>query len=310
LDLGLDTRAQKPREALSYTNNSLPFSLQLDLANDYEYLAGLSQSEHLMLASVSTSHFLQEHKNEWSLQPQVSYLMTDYPGYLFTEFGPGLALIYSNISRKIDEQISPESGGWIKLGYNYFLPGWGNTSYQNINASGAAYLAGGILPKRHAIKLRGAAWISPPQNTILTGSRQGGGDLTSPFYQQTFIVRGYPYGEFIGSTLLNAGIEYRFPLGYPYSGSDTFPFFAEKWHGAIVADAITLDGGYYDNQTQPSTLLSTKLGTYYLGMGAEIKGDFQLFYFLPITLRAGYYYGFNTKAFGGSTVLLGFGSSL
>nr|AYC79659.1 hypothetical protein [uncultured bacterium] len=232
--------------------------------------------------------------------------MTDYPGLLTTEIGPGAWASYNNITPPKDYQISPEEGYAVSLGYNYFLPNVGNTSYQVISGLGQTYLSGGFLPDRNVIKLRAAASVSPPQNSVLYGYQQAGGEYGFFLVNQLFIQRGYPFGEFIGHTLINANFEYRFPLGYPFAGSGTFPVFTEAWHMALVADALTLDGGYYDSSTTPSPLRVTKLGTVYVGTGAELKGNFQILYGWDVMFKFGVYYGLTANAYGGPNIQFGF----
>lgn len=310
VDLGYDTRAKNPTEAFVYTNASLPFFIDFGVSNDYYYLIGAGAVEHLTYLSLDTRHYLLPNSNKWTLGPEIIYRMTDYPGILFTEVGPGLALNYNNVTPRRDFQISSESGEAFTLAYDYYLPSWGNTSYQNIRGVGTIYFAGKPLPRHNVINVRAAAWVSPPQQTIFTGTEQAGGEYAASLLPTTFLVRGYPIGEFIGSTLLNAGLEYRFPIYYPFSGSGTVPVFANRWHAAVVCDAITLRGGYYDNTTSSAgTLLATDLGTYYVGTGAEARVDLQLFYAIPLTVKFGVYYGFTQKAFGGPSYIIGFGAS-
>jgi outer membrane protein assembly factor BamA len=127
-----------------------------------------------------------------------------------------------------------------------------------------------------------------------------------------YVVRGYPVGEFIGSTLATGTFEYRFPISYPYGGPGTWPIFFNKLHGAVFADAVTLKGVWYENTNGTATVgagtpRSTDLGTYFVSAGGELRSDLQIFYGIPLTIRAGYYYGFENRAFGGSGIFLGFG---
>jgi hypothetical protein len=206
-----------------------------------------------------------------------------------------------------DFQISPESGYALSLTYSYMGP-WGNTSYHAGSGEGMIYLSGRPLPKHHVVKARAAAWTSPPQQTILTGSQQGGGEYGSQLFTQTFVVRGYPYGEFIGSSLYNGSLEYRLPLSYVYEGWGTRPVFLNSLHLNFVGDVITLYGGYYDSESS-GTLVSARPGVYFASTGVELKGDFQFFYGFPLMFKLGYYYGFTQKAYGGSSVYFGFGST-
>jgi hypothetical protein len=306
-NVGYDTRVNKPTEELIYSNGNFPFSIDLAIANDYYYLVGANLTEHFTFVELDSRHFILPDSNNWIFGPQVTYRQTEYAPYLFVEFGPGATLSYTNIERKKDFQISPESGGAFNIGYDYFLANWGNTSYPNLNANASIYLSGKPLPKHHVISQKISASISPPQQTILTGNRQAGGEYAGSLFATNFLVRGYPVGEFVGSTIYSENFEYRFPIAQQYSGSGTFPLFVNKWHGALLFDAATLEGGYYNSNFSPAPLYVSKLGWIYAGTGAELRADVELFYNIPLTLRMGAYYGFNQAAFGGVSYYLGFG---
>ena len=310
VNFGYDSRYNEPREEAVYTNSSLPFFINTVFANDYTYLVGSNLAYRFTYARLDTKHFLARDNNNWLFGPEITYHMTDYGKNLYTEMGPGLALRYNNISPSKDYQISPESGEAFTLGYDWFLEKWGNTSYQNIRGTTDYYLSGGILPIHHVINLKTAAWVSPPQRNILMGSQQGGGEYFGSLVPTTFLVRGYPVGEFVGWTILNANFEYRLPIAHPFKGPGTSPFFVNKWHGALIVDATTLKGGYYDSDSGPlgtAPLLPTELGTYYVGAGLEARADVTLFYGVPLTIRFGVYDGLTQKAFGGFSYFLGFG---
>jgi len=305
---GYDTRPGQGRQEFIYSNSSLGFFIDTGFANDHVYLAGANTTQHVMSGSLSTRHFLLPNSNKWMIGPSVTYKQTNYYNLLFTEFGPGIDLYYNNISAAKDYQISPESGEKFSIGYDYYLPGWGNTAYPNVHGTGSLFLAGGFLPEHHVVFLKAAAWISPEHNTILVGHQQAGGEYAGTLFSSPYMVRGYPVGEFIGSTIYTGTFEYRFPLSYQYTGSDTFPLFINKWHGALLADAATLHGGYYDDNFTPGRLMATKLGTFYMGSGAEVRADTTLFYGVPVTFRFGVYYGHTEKAFGGVSYFIGLGS--
>lgn len=309
LGLGYDTRVGKPSEQFIYTNGSLPFLVDVQFANDYSYLQGAEFSQHFLFGRLNTRHFLSSHSNEWVLSPEVTYKSTDFFGQTYTEGGPGVTISYNGVSPMRDYQISPESGHAFSVGYDYYLPSVGNTSYHNVTAVGAVYLSGWILPKHHVLHARVAGWMAPPppDRNIYIASTQAGGEFLGTLYPTTFLVRGYPVGEFIGWSVYTGNLEYRFPIAYPYKGPGTAPVFFNKWHGALVADAVTLDGGYFNSERGTSRLLETRPGTFYMGTGAEVRADLNLFYGFPMSFRVGAYYGLTDKAYGGFTYFFGFG---
>lgn len=310
LSAGYDTRAQKPTVGFSYLNGSLPFPIETFFTDDRYYLVGAQDVQHITTASISTSHYLQPNGTDWVLGPDVVYRMKEYPGVLTTQFGPGAHLSYSNVAKIRDYQISPESGHAFSASYLYFLKEWGNTEYPNFSGRALKYFSGKPLPDHHVIKLNVDTWIAPDNLSVFTAGYEGGGEYLISMFPSRHAVRGYPVGEFLGTSLYTGNFEYRFPLSYVYSGSGTTPVFAKKWHGAVVFDAITLKGGYYDNATTPGTLRATKIGTFYTSAGGELKGDLDLLYHIPITVRVGVHYGFTNKAYGGIVTLLGLGTSL
>ena len=150
------------------------------------------------------------------------------------------------------------------------------------------------LPERHVLALYANASIAPRMGSEFLGRTTIGGNYQTPAAQTAYIVRGYPSGEFFGRNILNGTLEYRFPISYQYRGFGTSPFFLQRWHGALFVDAVTLDGSYYDNTALK--YLPTTIGTFYLGAGAELRADVTAFYYLPLTLIAGGYFGASSQA--------------
>lgn len=313
LDLGYDTRAAAPTETLAYTNATLPFFIDAEAANEYVYIVGLGVTEQVVFGQLDTRHFLLPSSNKWFIGPEFQYKWTNYLGTI-TEFGPGAALSYQGVSPARDFQISPESGQEFSLGYDYHwvqLSSQGvinQTSYPAIHGDFSLYLAGKPLPRHHVISLKGMGWYAPQLQTLFVGTQQGGGEYFGSILPPMFLVRGYPVGEFWGWSMYTANFEYRFPIAYPYNGSGTFPLFFEKWHGALIFDTATLQGGQYDSANTPNLLLPTKVGTFYCGTGAEIRADVQLLYNIPLTMRLGAYYGASYNSFGGFNYMLSFGA--
>jgi hypothetical protein len=89
-------------------------------------------------------------------------------------------------------------------------------------------------------------------------------------------------------------LEYRFPISYPYAGRNTLPVFAQRLHGAVFVDTVTLDGGIYNFRLKRYD--NTSFGKPYLGAGFELKLDTTVAYHVPVQLIFGLYYGAHASA--------------
>ena len=83
------------------------------------------------------------------------------------------------------------------------------------------------------------------------------------------------------------------PLSESYHGFDTVPAFVQRWHGAVFADAVAVDGAFYDfdfNGYRAATLDSV-----YAAVGAEARLDMTILYHVPLQLIFGVHYGFDKR---------------
>jgi hypothetical protein len=78
-----------------------------------------------------------------------------------------------------------------------------------------------------------------------------------------------------------------------YRGAGTDPFFIKRFHGAVVADGIQLDGYTYNDDLKYSTgfpFEATPKWKSYWDLGVELKADITLGYQLPMTVYYGVYW--------------------
>ena len=71
-------------------------------------------------------------------------------------------------------------------------------------------------------------------------------------------------------------------------------YFHLRFDGGKRVDAITLDGTSYASKGSTFQPQIERLGTFHIGTGAELKLDTTLFYYLPVQLILGAYYGTDT----------------
>jgi outer membrane protein assembly factor BamA len=117
------------------------------------------------------------------------------------------------------------------------------------------------------------------------------GDITFNIDEQTVHLRGYPLNAFRGQNVALATLEYRFPLHNMEQGPGTAALFFRRVHGAVFAEA----GDAWDGTFHGSDLKRS--------VGAELRLDMYLAYYLPVTLRVGGAFGLDEK--GESQVIIG-----
>ncbi|MNT56555.1 hypothetical protein D3C72_1938640 [compost metagenome] len=105
-------------------------------------------------------------------------------------------------------------------------------------------------------------------------------------------MRGYTRGQIFGRNIANANIEYRFPIYRFEHGAGTDALFLHNMVGALVADGITVDGRFLNEEAgfyEPVSMLKQS----FWSAGAEFKFETTLGYTFPFNLILGTYAAFN-----------------
>ncbi|MBI2982116.1 MAG: PD40 domain-containing protein, partial [Deltaproteobacteria bacterium] len=137
------------------------------------------------------------------------------------------------------------------------------------------------LGRHHVIALRAAGGAAAGDPLIQGNFGLGGSLGEGPFTgssSRVFSLRGLPFYTFSRDRIWVASAEYRLPLLYVERGLGTLPLHGNAAHFALFADM----GDAY-RRTAPITYDQPLLG-----VGAEIRGEFVISYYLPITGRLGY----------------------
>ncbi|MBI2067749.1 MAG: PD40 domain-containing protein [Deltaproteobacteria bacterium] len=135
------------------------------------------------------------------------------------------------------------------------------------------------LGAHHVIALRGAGGVTLGDELAQGNFGLGGSLGESPFAgssTRVFTLRGLPLVSFSQDRAWVASAEYRIPLFYLERGFGTLPLAMNAGHMALFADL----GDIYarsGNSFRPM-----------LGVGAELRAEFVLGYFMPIQGRLGY----------------------
>jgi hypothetical protein len=195
-----------------------------------------------------------------------------------------------NSSRRYPFSISPEQGRSVELGVERFTESLGSDfEYTKYTADWYEFL--GLPWKHHVLLVRAFAGTStgnaPPQGAYQLGG-DNPGDITLTLVDRTVMLRGYPVNVLHGQKTALGSLEYRFPIAENERGSDTLPFYARRYHGALFVEA----GSAWDGSLNHDGLRRSA--------GAEFRFDMTLAYYLPITLRLVLAHGFDL---GGETQL-------
>ncbi|MDO8643357.1 MAG: hypothetical protein Q7S00_00105 [bacterium] len=140
----------------------------------------------------------------------------------------------------------------------------------------------------HVLAFRGAGGIAwgdlLRQGSFSLGGSLGEGLLTGAS-TRNFSLRGLPLGTFSRNRVMVLSSEYRMPLFRVQRGLGTAPFFMNSAHFALFAD-------YGDawQASQKNGGVTDFFDDFFLGTGAELRGDFVIAYHLPMSGRLGYGY--------------------
>jgi hypothetical protein len=292
VDLFTDTLTNKPSFSVQYLNKTTPVDLLFTGQDIYEYITSADIVRRTTAGGVFGSFYLPGLSEKWHGGVGWQSLRSELEQDSLTRNGAQVSISYNNASQK-GLQISPESGGGFSLAQTHFFPELGTLGYDQTDAHGAYYFSRG-LPKRHALAGFVNATLAPNLTRALLGRTTVAGASQTNLIQNAFVMRGYGSGVFLGKNLVSATLEYRFPLSYRYQGWGTSPFFVQRYHGAIFADALTLDGFAYDYAGKGYR--SAKLGSFFYGTGAELKADATVFYHVNVQLMLGLYYGTDSRS--------------
>lgn len=145
--------------------------------------------------------------------------------------------------------------------------------------------------QHHVLALRAVGGIAAGDTFFPPTFRLGGALGESSLVVATsnyYALRGYPYFSFLGEAFAVTSAEYRFPISRVERGFGTWPIFLRQLHGALFADVG--DSWYWESGDTPSP---------HIGVGAELRGNFNFFYYFPLTMRLGYAIGLQEGGYQG-----------
>lgn len=299
--LGYDSELNKYQFSGSYINSvwTTPFKLsslvQSFALGDFNSIVESTTYSASVLPDTSSfnAHSLFEAGVE--LQ-KINYLQTT------EHWGPYIQLSYLNFNKTIF-QISAEDGVGATLKYEKLYLNRDETGgfardYDKLQGTALGFFSKG-LPEHHAIKARVSGLMTFQSVLARYGASSSTQFLEDDGLTPQYVVRGYAPAQFFGRNIWNANLEYRFPLTTVERGSGTDAYYLKRISGAIITDALGVDGFGYGEDLVNHPLKSSQT---IASSGVELKLESTIGYVLPLNFILGYYWPFSPQYASTSTL--------
>lgn len=284
---GWDSYLKKGNWNLAYINNNYEPQLTFISANTNSYLVEKSIATEEKLAAIEALWPMMDWNQDTSTSFGWTYRQKTIQGSGVQRVGPSLGIKYGTVSQGV-AQISPETGLQASLLYTNYLADMSDLSYQQVFGKFQYYFNKG-LPAHHVLYFSTIAVATDKSlsdlNTLFYGVSSVGSNITNE--SLAIPVRGYLTGQFTGTKIHQATMEYRFPLVGVYQGRGILPLFVKRFHAAVLGDAISLKGFAYSQKSR--AFKPEDLSRVYASTGVELNVDTTLGYAFPLTFTVAYY---------------------
>ncbi|WP_413288870.1 hypothetical protein [Bdellovibrio sp. HCB337] len=292
LMIGWNTFLEAVDWSANYVNNVTNTPIQATAAQTHSYLVTRDNLVNDTLFSVSGTPEVWKFSEKLTLSLGWRYLERSVTTLTPTKrTGPFVSLIYKNMTQG-GEQFTPQSGGGAYLMAVEYIQGVDLFSHRQYQAGGVYYFSK-FLPKLHAIVLRSSIMYTPEKVSYIYGTQSDSMDFYGQDLSSKFLARGYSTGQFVGRSMYNANIEYRFNVSDMYKGWGTTAAFARRLYAAVTADAISTDGFAFDFTTEKYTAVTSK--DVFLSYGLEGHFETTIGYEFPVNFVFGVYQGTDKK---------------
>ncbi len=216
-----------------------------------------------------------------------SRLSVPHNNITLDSIGIGATASYSVGMKSRPQDVTPTRGTHVAATLSYYPRLLGSTDEFSVTTFRIDQYAPSILSGQgFYLSLRGG-WT---HGTVLANSFfEVGGEILFAPVRPSFFNRGFAPARFAAREVLNANVEYRFPIIQVDRGWGLFPLKLRRIHAALVSDFSTVDvsagGGSRDRLFQD----------YYSSSGVELKSDWIGSYYFPTQIRLGLYHGYGPE---------------
>lgn len=286
-----DSYNKKMGYAISYTNQFWNWPIQLS-AFQAQQLFGVDSyiQKNQYLVATSPNTFSLNENTRFSIGTVID--QTSDPFMNTDHLGGFVQAAFSNIEQK-PYQYYPMSGYDFNLRYqilydqkNLDNPRYGDYSQAILGFDSYHHL---FLPDHHVVKIKADGIYTFKDVANRFGSSNSSLPGSDNIFSK-FILRGYQAGQFLGTQMYSANLEYHFPIYDILSGSGTTPFYLKYMTGALTVDALGVKGAGLDKNEIYQPL---KISNTITSAGFELKISSTLGYVLPLNLIYGVYHPLN-----------------
>lgn len=317
MDASYDTVTKKPSYGVSYLNGQTSIDWNLFYTETQDYLAGFDVTLTNRATGTNAGFYLPKLSDRWRGGLGYVYVETETVSAKFKRQGPSALFSYSTFisgeegdgedDEPSDEDQLDDYNTQVSIGHTQYQEGEELLDYGRTSFSWHQVITK-WLPARHSFvtQLRGAFAPEMDLGYVVTlGDKTVGGNYIASLVTSSFLMRGYPSTAFVGRKILNANLEYRFPLADIFRGRDLLPIFFKDISATVFADAVAVDGGAFDPEV--GGYKRVELDKQFFSAGLEFKLRTTMAYQFPVTYIIGAYYGFDQEMQGGFHPFLGIG---
>ena len=303
LGISADTLTKKLGGSLSYVYKTNASSVGLSHSIFQEPILNRSQTFTHQTSRLHVNFPIYKLPSQWRGYSAIHMIKTDLFSRTFAKRqGFSIGLTYSN-SFQLGSDYYQFSLNYTK---NYQIEGFDKTPYDRTYGN-FTLKTSYLLPDSHTMFLKSQIALAPKLKNLALGDKTIGGKYIANIFRSSFLLRGYPSGDFIGKKIINVNLEYNYPLVDIFMGKDLFPIFLKQLYNQLFIDYVSIDGAFVNKHAMGFERVG--LGRGFWGIGTEFKLSLTVGYHIPIDLNLGLYYGLDQEARGGFTPFLGIGMS-
>ena len=285
LDLIFDSATGKTSIDGTYLNQIYPTKFGF-IYNEYTtYFVYASNAATYSTRSVFAQPSVWHMNKNMNLQIAAKQISTRTQSTNINREGASFLFSYTDIETT-SALSSPFEGQSYYLGMNQYFKNADNVQQTQFLLGTSQYWPDWLV-ENHVVYFKLDALYSSDRIHPIVGAVTNSLLLQQDPLNPYFLMRGYLQGQFVGETLINPKLEYRFPMREINRGNSTHPIYLKRLHGAFVTDGVFLDGRAFHQKDNRFVTVSTNQS--FWNFGFEFRFDMNLAYQMPLTAIVGIY---------------------
>lgn len=281
---GYDSFVNEASLSLNYTNSATRWPFTVSLAAQERNQPGIKFQYHARQFNYLAIHDLRPFSENITVGVGASGMETTTT-VTKKRLGPQFVLLYDGTAKSAFSEV-PFAGWRLSLFGNHFFK---TDQLDNLTRgiASATYFYSSQLPDRQIAVIHFKAQQMHGDSTTADLTPSQNFQLAQDFSSPNFVLRGYDLGYFYFSNARSATIEYHIPFATS-RGWDTLPAFMKRSKISFFAEGMAIEG--FATNYETLKYVRQSLNKIYTSYGVELKGDFTLGYYFPVTGLFGIYH--------------------